>query len=151
MKKILLTGLFILLAGCQSNEYVVIKTDDPMIRENSDSLKIRVAWDDHEVIYELNDSLAAKGLYDALPITVMIEDYSDNEKIFYPENTLDTSDAPLASGGPGTLAYYAPWGDVVFFYGEYHENSALYALGEVINGEDLIGLMNGEVLIEAYN
>ena len=48
------------------------------------------------------------------PFTVEIEDYSTNEKIFYPPCELDTSDSPLATEGAGTLAYYEPWGDVVF-------------------------------------
>ena len=48
-------------------------------------------------------------------LTIEVEDYSTNEKIFYPPQALDTTDAPLAEGGAGVLAYYAPWGDVVMF------------------------------------
>lgn len=32
---------------------------------------------------------------------------------------LDVSDAPEVNGEVGTLAYYAPWGDVVMFYGDF--------------------------------
>lgn len=63
---------------------------------------------------------------------VEISDYSSNEKIFYPDVELDVSDCPLAeSGEAGTLAYYAPWGDVVIFYDSFSPAAGLYELGKI--------------------
>ena len=42
-------------------------------------------------VYELNNSQAAAELYDQLPLTLEVEDYSTNEKIFYPPEALDTT------------------------------------------------------------
>ena len=56
------------------------------------------------VVYQLNDSPAAVSLYEQLPLDLEVEDFSDNEKIFYPHDELDTSQTPLAEGGAGTLA-----------------------------------------------
>lgn len=100
------------------------------------------------ILFELNDSSASGDLYAQLPLTVQIEDFSTNEKIFYPEE-LDISDTPQAGMAVGTLAYYAPWGDVVMFYGEYNENPSLYELGHVVSGEELIPDLSGSVTIEA--
>ena len=50
-----------------------------------------------------------------LSLTTEVEDYSTNEKIFYPPQVLDATDTPPAEGGAGSPAYYAPWGDVVMF------------------------------------
>ena len=100
------------------------------------------------ILFELNDSSASGDLYAQLPLTVQIEDFSTNEKIFYPEE-LDISDTPQAGMAVGTLAYYAPWGDVVMFYGEYNENPSLYELGHVVSGEELIPNLSGSVTIEA--
>lgn len=100
------------------------------------------------ILFELNDSSASGDLYAQLPLTVQIEDFSTNEKIFYPEE-LDISDTPQAGMAVGTLAYYAPWGDVVMFYGEYSENPSLYELGHVVSGEELIPDLSGSVIIEA--
>ena len=62
--------------------------------------QIRVlAEDGSEIIFELNDSTAAADLYAQLPLSVEIEDFSDNEKIFYPE-ALDTADTPLGGWRP---------------------------------------------------
>lgn len=111
--------------------------------------QISVQFGENTVIYELNDSMAADSLYEQLPFTLEVEDFSDNEKIFYPPEELDTTDAPLADEGAGTLAYYAPWGDVVMFYGEYSENSSLYELGQIVSGEELVGEMSGSITISA--
>ena len=110
--------------------------------------RVSVRFGESVVVYALNDSAAADSLYEQLPLTVQIEDYSTNEKIFYPPEELDIG-APLAQGGAGTLAYYAPWGDVVMFYGDYSENSSLYELGQAVSGEELVSQMAGTVTIEA--
>lgn len=107
--------------------------------------RLAVRCGDIEVIYELNDSPAAASLAAQLPLTLEVEDYSTNEKIFYPPQELDTSDTPAAEGGAGTLAYYAPWGDVVMFYGDYSANSSLYELGEAVSGADQISRMSGSI------
>ena len=73
--------------------------------------------------------------------------YSTNEKIFYPDEALDTSGSPLAQAGAGTLAYYEPWGDVVFFYGDYNENPSLFELGQVVSGGELVREMFGTITI----
>ena len=103
---------------------------------------------DNTVIYELNDSPAADSLYEQLPITTEVEDFSTNEKIFYPSQELDTSDSPVAEGGAGTLAYYAPWGDVVMFYDNYSVNDSLFELGQALSGGEQIGEMSGTIVID---
>ena len=84
-------------------------------------------------------------------LTIEVEDYSTNEKIFYPPGKLDASDAPVADAGKGTLAYYAPWGDVVMFYDYFGKGSSLYELGTVISGEEFIEALSGSVLITGEN
>lgn len=115
----------------------------------STSRQISVRFGGNTVVYELNDGTAADSLYEQLPLTVEMEDYSTNEKIFYPPQALDTSGSPLAQAGDGTLAYYEPWGDVVFFYGDYNENPSLFELGQVVSGGELISEMSGTITIEA--
>lgn len=113
--------------------------------------QISVQAGDSRIVCELNDGTAADSLYVQLPLTVEVEDYSNNEKIFYPPQALDTGRSPLAQAGAGTLAYYEPWGDVVFFYGDYNENPALFELGQVVSGAELISEMSGTITIEIYS
>ena len=120
-----------------------------VIEEEQAARQIQVQFDGGTVVYELNDSTAAESLLAQLPLTIEVEDYSTNEKIFYPPQALDTTDAPLAEGGTGTLAYYAPWGNVVSFYGNFGTNASLYGLGRAISGGELIGQMSGSVTLTA--
>ena len=128
------------LAEKWSNHKAAIKVVSPANKRKLDIIVVGTG---------LGGASAAASLGEQLPITVEVEDFSTNEKIFYPPQELDTSDTPAAEGGAGTLAYYAPWGDVVMFYGEYSENSSLYELGHVVSGGELIPELAGTVEIEA--
>lgn len=116
--------------------------------ENVETSQISVTCGDMQVVYELNDSPTAQSLLSQLPLTVEVEDFSTNEKVFYPPQELDTSDTPLAEGGAGTLAYYAPWGDVVLFYDSFSANSSLFELGEAVSGAEDISQMTGTITVE---
>lgn len=107
--------------------------------------------DGSSVIFELNDSPAATSLYNQLPLSIELEDYAGSEKIFYPPEELDTSNSPIAQGLAGTLAYYAPWGDVAIFYSECNGSTGLYELGEAISNTELIPVMAGKAKIEAVD
>lgn len=110
--------------------------------------QISVQFGENTVVYELNDGTAADSLYEQLPLTIEVEDYSTDEKIFYPPQPLDTNNSPLAQSGAGTLAYYEPWGDIVFFYGDYNENPSLFELGQAVSGGDLVSGMSGTITID---
>ena len=114
-------------------------------------MRVYVTSNGNTIVYGLNGSQAAKDLYAQFPLTIEVEDYSTNEKIFYPPGKLDASDAPVADAGKGTLAYYAPWGDVVMFYDHFGKGSNLYELGTVISGEEFIEALSGSVLITGEN
>lgn len=109
--------------------------------------QITVEGNGHSIVFELNDSLAASELYEQLPLTIETENFSTNEKIFYPLAALNVSDAPLAQANISTLAYYEPWGDVVMFYGDFQEANGLYELGHVIEGEEYISELSGTISI----
>lgn len=111
-------------------------------------VQLSVQWGENRVIYSLNDSPAAQSLLEQLPLTMEVEDYSTNEKIFYPPRPLETQHTPVAEGGAGTLAYYEPWGDVVMFYDDFNANSALYELGRIVSGEELVRQMSGVITID---
>ncbi len=111
-------------------------------------MKISVTADNHVTVFELNDSQAAKDLYKQLPLKIAVENYSSDEKIFYPPQKLNTANTPNANAGIGTLAYYAPWGNVVMFYGNFGSASGLYELGKAISGSEYIKDMTGTIQIE---
>lgn len=86
----------------------------------------------------LLDNSAGRDLFSRLPLTLTFEDYNSIEKIASLSEELDTSDAP---GGcdptVGTLAYYAPWGNLSVFYEEFRQSNGLVPLGELESGIDV--------------
>lgn len=111
-----------------------------------DELLMTVTCGDAVVTYELNDSPAASALLAQLPLTLEVENFSNNEKVFYPPAELDVTDTPLAeTGAAGTLAYYEPWGDVVMFYGLFSRNGSLYELGRAVAGEERLAGLSGTI------
>ena len=112
----------------------------------ADGRTITVTCGEATITYQLNDSSAASALLAQLPLTLEVDDFSDNEKIFYPPEELDVTDAPLAeTGEAGTLAYYEPWGDVVMFYGPFSPSGALYELGRAVVGEGVVSGLSGTI------
>ncbi len=121
------------------------------IYAKENSMKISVTSNSNTIVYELNDSDAAKELYAQLPLTIEVENYSHDEKIFYPPKKLSSNNTPLAKNAKaGTLAYYAPWGDVVMFYKDFGSASGLYELGSVVSGKEYIKDMSGTIEIKPY-
>ncbi|MGI6009230.1 MAG: cyclophilin-like fold protein [Methanomethylophilus sp.] len=90
------------------------------------------------VVIALNGSSASRDLVRQAPKEVKLENYSDDEKIFYPGRKLDVSDTPAAHAAIGTLGYFEPWGDVCLYYGDFGSYPGLYELGKTVSGEENI-------------
>jgi hypothetical protein len=125
-----------------------IEKNEPNASETKTAMQIRVKANGNTTVFELNNSPAARGLYAQLALSITVENYSNNEKIFYPPKKLNTTDTPLADAQVGTLAYYAPWGDVVMFYGSFGSAAGLYELGHAISGSEYIQGMSSTIRIE---
>lgn len=153
-KIFIVTAIFILLITTYLiivNHQKVNKQEEiqDIHKEDNHNMKRQISITNHNItiLFELNDSQASQDLYNQLPIEVNVENFSDNEKTFYPEK-LNTTNTPLADAKKGTLCYYAPWGDVVMFYKDYGKGSQLYELGECISGKDDIEKLSGVIKVE---
>lgn len=131
-----------------ANTNVKTTTETTSISTQTKIIKLTTT-NNQTIEIELNNSPAANDLYNQLPLSIDLEDYSTNEKIFYPPNKLNTESTPKATPKIGTLAYYEPWGDVVIFYDDFRANNDLYELGHVISGGDIVSELSGTVTIEA--
>lgn len=107
-----------------------------------DGLAIRMTVDDTPIYIQLEDNSASRALLGQLPLTLTFEDYNGTEKIAYPPETLDTSGAPTSCDPEeGTLAYYAPWGNVCIFYRDFRFSEGLTPLGYI---EDNLALLSNQ-------
>lgn len=123
-------------------------SEEKMNKEGDNAMKITVEGNGHTIIFQLVDNSASRSLYDQLPLTVEVQDYSSDEKIFYPPDKLDTADAAVGQGPAGSLAYFSSWGNVIMYYGSYGPYNGLYELGTAVSGSEFIETMSGTVQIE---
>lgn len=155
-------GAGALLGGCTGGEDDAAPTtgapvgapmgEDAMAGERT----ITVACGDAVVTYELNDSAASEGLLAQLPLALEVEDFSDNEKVFYPPEELyelgravDGMDAiaglsrsiEVSSAGSATSA------STVYFTRDISPEGLLsvwHALGATPSGNVAVKLSTGE-------
>ena len=52
-------------------------------------------------------------------------------------------------GTAGYLGYFAPWDNIVMYYGDFEEYPGLYILGEAVSGAEYIKDIRGEILVES--
>lgn len=99
------------------------------------SQKIRFSFADQSFTATLNDSAASQDLIRQLPLALQIEDYATNEKIAYlPQKLTDVGAGPFDNASIGDLCYYAPWGNLVLYYGSYRYSAGLLRLGKLDGG-----------------
>jgi hypothetical protein len=112
------------------------------------AMMIKVSDGAHAATFRLEDTTAARSLYAKLPFTVKVENYSDNEKIFYPPSKIESGGDEIERSCPaGTLALFSPWGNVVMFYGQAPKYPGLYVLGKAVSGGGDIAAMSGSVTV----
>ena len=134
------------IAGMSDN--ATIEKRETNASGDKPAMVINVTANGRTAVFRLNDSTAARELYAQLPLSIKVENYSNDEKIFYPPKKLNTDSTPKADAKAGTLAYYAPWGDVVMFYGSFGSAPGLYELGHAVSGSEYIREMAGTIRIE---
>lgn len=121
--------------------------------DRSTDVDIRLTIDGHGVDATLNDSATARDFAALLPLTLRMADFHHTERIADPPRRLDTSGAPEASEPKaGDLAYYAPWGNLAFFYRDGEHSPGLVILGRLDDIGDTGRLASaGRVRVESVS
>ena len=132
-----------------SDEFVYIDVRDQGRFIKQTAMRISVTDGVHTIVYELNDNPSAKSLYAMLPFDAEAENYGRNEKIFYPEQAVDTADGIEGGGEAGALALFSPWGNVVMYYDSFSSWPGLYILGQAAEGADQVISLSGTIHVEA--
>jgi hypothetical protein len=107
-------------------------------------MKIRIEFNGATMTATLYDNPSARDFASMLPLDLTINDYSTNEKIAYlPRKLTEEGAGPFGNEAPGDLGYYAPWGNLAFFYAGYRYSRGLIRLGR-IDGDFAPLLMRGK-------
>jgi len=131
MKKIMIAfaALTILAAGWAIFGTEEIKAEEAMAR-------VKMTFNDQEVIAEIFDNEAGRDFMALLPYTGSFEDFGGAEKISYLPRKLSTKGSPSADQLKGDFTYYAPWGNLAVFYKGDGYGGSLYTLGRIVSGKD---------------
>ena len=98
-------------------------------------MKIRLTINGKAMTATLVDNATARDFLSLLPMTLTLEDYAATEKISYLPRKLSTAGAPAGSDpSVGDIAYYAPWGNLAFFYRDAGYARGLIRLGRIDSG-----------------
>jgi hypothetical protein len=133
-----------IVAGALMTPLAFGQTPERNIQSRRTSMKIRIEFNGASMTATLYDNPSARDFASMLPLALTIDDYSTNEKIAYlPRKLTEEGSGPFGNEAPGDLAYYAPWGNLAFFYESYRYSSGLIRLGR-IDGDIAPLLMRGE-------
>ncbi len=99
------------------------------------AMRLRATFNGQTFTASLYDNPTARDLFSLAPLTLSIEDYANNEKIAHlPRKLTEEASGPFANEAPGDLCYYAPWGNLAFFYAGYRYSQGLIRLGRLDDG-----------------
>ena len=149
-KNIFLIVLMLLtfLTGCASGTKAAVQKENGNIGQQTET-KAAAKESKTEILFALNESSACKSFYRQLPLTVPVENYSNNEKIFQPPKKLDCSSVQEGDCPVGSIAYFSPWNNICMYYGNAPRYSGLYVMGKAVKGAGQIGKISGKIKIEA--
>ena len=103
-------------------------------------MNIRIIVDGAELRATLDDNSAARDFAAMLPLELTLEDYHGIEKIADLPARLATEDTPAGIDPEvGDLAYFAPWGNLAIFYGDFGYSPGLVRLGRIEAGVERLG------------
>lgn len=112
-------------------------------------VKIRITMEELELTATILDNQTSRDFVSMLPLTLMLKDYAETEKISDLPKRLSTQGAPSGSDPSiGDITYYAPWGNLAIFYKDFDYSSGLVLLGKIDTGIDKLSQLNGKVTFE---
>lgn len=105
-----------------------------------DDTAIRIRVGQRTITARLHSNPTARDLVDQLPLTLTFRDFNRLEKIAALPRVLSTKDAPAgADPDIGDIGYYAPSGDLVFYYGDVGYFSGIVRIGHIDSDVESIG------------
>ncbi|MGM7723089.1 cyclophilin-like fold protein [Metabacillus sp. Hm71] len=113
-----------------------------------EDIRIKLTFNNEEVIVNMDDNPTSKDFLSLLPLTLTFEDYAGTEKISYPSNKLSTEEAPSGiDPAVGDFTYYAPWGNLAIYYKDFGYSNGLIKLGEIESGIEKLENLNGNFTV----
>jgi len=115
------------------------------------NLIVRITSLEHEATFRLYDTVAARELYEQLPLELELRNFRDAQWMFWPPERLNvTPQEAYHDGIRGELSYYEPWGNAFMLYRDFYARDQMHRLGINHTGIDEIANMSGSARVEIY-
>ena len=96
------------------------------------TMKLRMDLEGTAITATLVDNPTSREFISLLPLTLTLTDYAGTEKIGDLPRRLTTEGAPVGSDpSVGSIAYYAPWGNLAIYYRYFGYSRGLVQLGKI--------------------
>ena len=117
----------------------------PTSQPTTSETQIRVIIGNTVLTGRLGDNATARDLIAQLPLTLTFSDFNDLEKIASLPRKLSTVGAPAGDDPfPRDIGYYAPWGNLVFYYGDVGYFNGIVRIGQFDGDMDAITRQIGD-------
>jgi hypothetical protein len=114
-------------------------TSPSTTRPSAADTPIRIRLGERTMTARLDDNATARDLVGQLPLTLTFRDFNRLEKIAALPLKLPTNEVPAgADPDIGDIGYYAPSGDLVFYYGDVGYFSGIVRIGRFDSDLDFI-------------
>ncbi|WP_342659798.1 hypothetical protein Rruber_03768 [Rhodococcus ruber] len=131
-----------LAAACSSPPEFAVDDD------RRDRIRIALSVDGQSLTGTLFDTRTGRDLLAQLPLTLTMTDFGSVEKVAELPASLSTAGAsPGADPVPGDIGYYAPWNDLVLYYGDQGYHDGIVRLGTLDGGVDVIRQHSGNLSV----
>ena len=109
------------------------------------STPIRVVIGKRFLAARLSNNATARSLIARLPLTLRFSDYNGLEKIAHLRKRLSMRGMPKsADPKPRDIGYYAPWGNLVFYYGDVGRYDGIARIGRFDGSVGVIKNQTGD-------
>jgi hypothetical protein len=117
----------------------------PDSQPSSGETLIRVTVRDNILTGRLWDNATARDLIAQLPLTLTFHDFNEQEKISQFPRKLSMDGAPAGDDPfPRDIGYYAPTGDLVFYYSDVGYFNGIVRIGQFDGDMDAIISQTGD-------
>ncbi len=134
---ILISAVFIIMLGFVLYNGISSNSEPLYAQEGSIKMKVKMSFNNNEVIINMYDNPASKQVIALLPAEFQFSDFAGEEKITDFPKPLNLDDAPRGMvAKAGKMFIYAPWGNMGIFYKDHGHtvDKSLIPLGEVESG-----------------
>ena len=128
-----------------SSQAAYAATVMPASQPAAGETQIRVTIGDTILIGRLWDNTTARDLIAQLPLTLAFRDFNGLEKISQLPRKLSMDGVPAGDDpSPRDIGYYAPSGDLVFYYGDVGYFNGIVRIGQFDGNMDDISNQTGD-------